>query len=191
MSMADLSSSWMPSSKGIVGGIQGMGGAVQDLFSFEGNQASSANDLLAASNDTLAASSYTKAAGLAGDNLTIEEQSVAIKEMQADREIYKNESAQRATTAANGFQESGSAAAILADSASQGALQKSLIQQQGDIALNATKQQILALNTQSQEATNQATMQTNAANAADTAGIGNLIGGAFKAVSSIASLALL
>ena len=67
---------------------------------------------------------------------------------------------------------------------------KQLIQQQGDITANATQEQILALNTQSQEASNQATMQTNAGNAAGSAATGALVGGAFKAVAGIASIAL-
>jgi hypothetical protein len=192
MSMADTSSNLFNfSSKGIVGGINGIGGAVQDLFNYEGTKYSAESDRLAAGADRLAASSYTQAAGIAGENLTLEEQSVAIKETQADREIYQNDSSQRATAAANGFQEAGSAAAILADSANQGQLQKTLIQQQGDIVENATRQQILSLNTQAQEANTQALMQDNAANAAGEAGTGALIGGAFKAISGIASLALL
>ena len=195
MSMADGGSATASlfggiTSKGLATGIGDLGGAVGSLFTAAGDQASQQNDYLAAENDTLAASSYTQASGIASQNLSLEQQSTAIKETQADREIFQNESSQQATAAGNGFQEAGSAAAILADSANQGALQKQLIQQQGDITANATQEQLLALNTQSQEASNQATMQTNAGNAAGSAATGALVGGAFKAVAGIASIAL-
>ena len=164
------------SSKGITTGIGNLGGAVSDLFAYEGTQATEASD-------KLAASSYTAAAGIATDNLSIEQQSVAIKQQQADRAIFQNESSQQATAAANGFEEAGSAASILADSANQGSLQKSLIDQQGQITENATKIQINTLDTQAAQA-------TAAANAAGTAGIGDLVGGAFKTIAGVASLAL-
>ena len=177
MSMADSSGGWSPSSKGITSGIGDLGGAVSDIFSYEGSQASAASD-------RIAAAGYRKASGIATDNLAIEEQSVAIKQQQADRAIYQNESAQKATAAANGFEEAGSAASILADSANQGHIQKTLIDEQGQITENATKIQVASLDTQAQQA-------DAAAAAADTAGIGHLVGGAFKAVAGIASLAFL
>ena len=165
------------SSKGLTTGIGDLGGAATDLFAFEGTQ-------ISAENDRLSATAYREAASLATENLGIEEKSVAIKQTQADRSIYQNESSQKATAAANGFQEAGSAASILADSANQGRLQKTLIDEQGTITENATRAQISSLNAQAQEA-------DNAASGSGIAGIGDLIGGAFKAVSSIASLALL
>ena len=163
-----------PTSKGIGGAIGDIGGAVTDLFAAGGQQASAASD-------RISASSYRQAADIAGQNLDIEKQSVAIKQLQADREIYLNESAQKAAAAGNGFQEAGSAVAILADSANQGALQKRLIDQQGQITENATQMQINSLNTQ-------ATLADNAANAADNAAFGDTLGGALKIASSIGKL---
>lgn len=157
-------------------GITDLGGAVGDIFSYLGTQTSAENDRLAASN-------YRQAAQISTQNLGIEEQSVAIKQQQADRKIYQSESSQQAAAASNGFEEAGSAASILADSANQGHLQKTLIDEQGQITENATKIQIASLNTQAEEA-------DNAASGAGIAGLGNLVGGAFKAIGGINALAL-
>lgn len=102
------------------------GGAVSDLF---GGLA----DLSKASGSEAEAKQYDLAAALARQNEQFSKTSTEIKEMQQSRQIYQGISGTEAAVAGAGFAASGSALDILRDSASQGALTKAVIGQQGKI----------------------------------------------------------
>lgn len=100
------------------------GSAVTDLFGGIGL-------LHKAKGSKLQAAAYDKAAELALLNKKIESSSTEIKEAQASRDIYKQTGGQQADIAAAGFAATGSALDIMRESASQGALTKAVISQQG------------------------------------------------------------
>lgn len=107
--------------------------AVGDMFAGLGD---GIGDLFSASGDKKAAKGYYAAAGYAQKNAGIVEQSTAIQEVQASREIYRTMSGQQADIGGAGLANSGSALDIVRASAEQGALTKQLINYQGQITEN-------------------------------------------------------
>lgn len=100
------------------------GSAVSDLFGGIGL-------LYKAKGSRLEAQQYDKAAELALLNKQFAHNSTEIKEAQTQRDIFKQTGETEATVGAAGFEASGSALDILRESASQGALTKAVIGQQG------------------------------------------------------------
>lgn len=105
-----------------------LAGAVGDILQ---GQATAKGLRLKAQGDLTEAQNYDLAASLAGENAEFTKQSTAIKETQAQREIYLGLGKTESDVAGAGFQMSGSALDILRMGASQGALTKQVIGQQG------------------------------------------------------------
>lgn len=131
------------------------GGAVSDLFGAEGSQQ--------------AGSAYGTAATIAENNAALTLRSTAIQEQQASQQIFKAQGTEEADTSAAGFNaSSGSAGDLLRASASQAALSKQLIQNQGEVTATGYTQQAAAYKGQEQAAQVQSGGQ----------GIGGIIGAA-------------
>lgn len=188
------------------------GGVVSDIFAGIGDfqsgslkakglnlQASGLR--IKAQGDLAEASEYDLAGNLAKQNEAFTEQSTAIKKMQQDRANTMALGGERADIAGAGFSESGSALDILRDSASQGALTKAVLGQQGLITEAGYQEQADSFSVMSGAARTAAAGEFSIADqtdqlakdtqsASDTAGIGSFISGAIKGVGAIASIAL-
>lgn len=81
--------------------------------------------------DIAEAESYDLAAGLARQNEQFTRTSTEIKQTQLDRDLFKATGQTQADVAGAGFANKGSALDILRESASQGALQRAVLGQQG------------------------------------------------------------
>jgi hypothetical protein len=141
-------------------GVNSFGAAVGDLFAAEGLEAS--------------AEGYRQAAAFSRTNLGFTEESIRIKKLMADREIYKALGGQENDIATSGLAASGSALDIMRDSAQQGELTRQMLDLQGKIQVTTLKQQIAAYETQ--------------ANAAEDAAEGKLWSAGINAVSAVVSL---
>lgn len=179
-----------------------IGGAVSDLFSASAHKTKadmyrieSEADLLKGRGAELEGQSYTRAHELALTNKAYTEQSTAIQEAQASRDITRSLGTTRASIGASGLQESGSALDVLADSARQGELHKQVVQQQGliteegfqesaDVYENMTKAAGIAVEG-AQLASKEHLM---AADAEETAATGAYIGAGIKGLTAVASL---
>lgn len=135
----------------------GIGGAVSGLFGAAG--------------DFAEAKSYTKAADLAAQNATISLESANIQRTQAQRQIFKTLGAQKAGVAGAGLAESGSALNLLQSSASQGALTKQLITNQGNITAQGFEQESAAYQ--------------GMASATQSAGVGGIFGSVLKGIGAV------
>jgi hypothetical protein len=102
-------------------------GAVQDLFNAKGAR--------------LSAEAYRDAANISETSANIERESTGIQVLQQQRELYKTLGKQQAGVAGAGFEESGTAIDLLRDSASQGAIQKAVLETQGAINVDSYEQQ--------------------------------------------------
>jgi hypothetical protein len=101
-----------------------LGTAVSDIFAAKGDE-------LKAEGARFEQSSYLSAADLARQNEQFTEMSTAIKQSQADRNLYQALGTTKADVAGAGFAASGSALDILRESASQGAMTKAVLGEQG------------------------------------------------------------
>ena len=140
-----------------------LGGAVSDFYGAQADKSRASGDLLEAQN-------YGLAAGFADQNAIFTQWSTAIKGAQQDREVYMNLSQQGADVGGSGLSQSGSALDVLRDSASQGALQRAVLGEQG------------------QSYTNMQLAATQAASAENKAATGAYISGGIKAAAGIATL---
>lgn len=123
---------------GSAGAFKDIGGAVSDLFAGDANAEAAR---FRAKGSEFEKENYGLAAGLADLNAQYTENATAIKQMQAERNLTMNLGETRADVAASGFAASGSALDILRDSASQGALQRQVIGEQGLITEAGYKEQ--------------------------------------------------
>ena len=105
----------------------------------------------------------------------------AIQGMQAERQMYSSMSQTRADIAGGGFAASGSGLDILAQSASQGALQQAVIQRQGLITEQGYEEQ-------AQSYRNMEAAADMAASAEKKAAVGAEWGAGFKFAAAVASL---
>lgn len=112
---------------GFASGLVDTGSAVSALFGAKGARA--------------AAKSYGTAQSIAEQNAALEEQATKIKEIQLSRGIFKTIGLQKAQIGGAGFAASGSALDLLRSSASEGALSKALVQEQGAITANSYREQ--------------------------------------------------
>lgn len=101
-----------------------LGTAVSDIFAAQG-------DLLKAKGSEFEQQAYLGAAGLADQNAQFTAMSTAIKELQADRNLYQALGTTRADVAGAGLAQSGSALDILREGAAQGAMVKAVLGEQG------------------------------------------------------------
>lgn len=123
----------------------GIAGAVQDLFTADALRTK-------AKGSRIEAQTYDLAGNLARQNKQFSETSTAIKEMQTQRSINLTLGQQAADVATSGFEASGSALDLLRDSASQGALTKAVVQQQGLIEQEGYEEQAKSYELMSQAA---------------------------------------
>ena len=130
-----------------------LGGAVTDIFGALGQET--------------AASAYTKAAAISTSNAAITASSGAITQEQENRLIMQTIGAEKASTAASGFEtNSGGALDLMRSSVQQGALAKQLIANQSLITQQGFQQQ--------------AASETAQASQSKSAGTGGFLGGAIK-----------
>lgn len=108
------------------GTVANIGGAVSDLFSAGAFKTKAAGS-------HIEGEEYGAAATLARQNEQFEKTSTDIKEMQSQRDAFRQIGSQEAGIAAGGGAFSGSSLDILRDSASQAALTKAVLGQQGAI----------------------------------------------------------
>jgi hypothetical protein len=187
-----------------------IGGAVSDLFAgfsattqaglkAEGLNISAQGTRLKAQGDLAQASEYDLAGNLATANEQYTETSTAIKEMQQQRSNTLQIGTQQADIAGAGFANSGSALDILADSASQGALAKAVLGQQGLITEAGYTEQANSFATMAAAARTDAAGQDTIANETDQlaqqtiaagqqSATGDFIGGAIKGIAAVASV---
>jgi hypothetical protein len=110
------------------------GSAISDLFAASGDRSKAAGDIFEAQN-------YDRAAQFADQEAFFTKESTAIQSMQSERQMYSSMSQTKADIAGGGFAASGSGLDILAQSASQGALQLAVIQRQGLITEQGYEEQ--------------------------------------------------
>jgi hypothetical protein len=156
------------------GTIQGISGAVEDIFSAKGLRAK-------AEGNRIESQQYDLAAGFSRQNKQFAETSTAIKAMQAQRGVYLTLGQQAADVAASGFESAGSALDLLRDSAAQGALHKAILSQQGLIEEAGYEQQA-----KSYELMSSASLK--AAQANEEAAEGKTWTAAIKGVTAVTSL---
>ena len=159
-----------------------IGGAVNDLFSAESN-AESLN--IKAQGDLAEAQTYGLAEGLANQNAQFTANSTAIQQMQADRALTMSLGSTKADVASSGFAESGSALDILRDSAQQGALQRQVLTQQGQITEAGYEEQAKSYGIMQSAATTAAGEEEQLAGEAKTAGT---VGAVLKGAAAVASI---
>lgn len=152
-------------------------------------------DLLKGKGAQLEGESYDRAKELALVNKQFAAESTAIQGVQADRAITLSLGGTRAGIGAAGMLESGSAMDVLADSASQGALHKQLLEKQGLITGEGYQEQadvygkmVEASGVAVEAAKLASEGHLKAAEAEETAATGHYIGAGIKAVFGIASL---
>lgn len=152
----------------------GVGGAVQDLFAADALRTR-------ATGQRIEAQEYDLARTLALQNEQFAKTSTAIKEFQTTRNIETVLGQQRADVAGSGFAASGSALDIMRDSASQGALTKAVVGQQGLIEEAGYREQADSFALMSQASRLSADASEHAATGATWSSI-------FKGVGAVASL---
>jgi hypothetical protein len=168
-------------------GALGFGGTLSDAtFSDVGTGVSDIfggfADQTKAQGDRLEASNYRLAAQFADQNAVYTQWSTDIKEAQQTREITKSMGQTAADVAGAGFAAAGSALDILRESASQGALTKAVLNEQGLITQAGYKEQAASYNNMAQAA-------DMAAHAEEQAATGSFIAGGIKTAAAIATLA--
>src|ERR1700686_3217092 len=131
------------------------GAAASDLFSADALRSKSSADLASAAaarvggqadriksqGDLVEGAAYGEAGALAHLNAQYTAQSTASQPAQAARALFGTMGAIRSDVASSGFGEGGSAGDILRDSASQGALSRAVLNQQGVITEAGYKEQ--------------------------------------------------
>jgi hypothetical protein len=217
-----------------------IGGAVSDLFAGFGASAKGALDASGlritaqgtrisaastrisadslrtqASGNLAEASSYDQASALATANEQYTEQSTRVQEAQQARQVTQTIGGQQASVAGAGFASSGSALDIMRDSASQGALARGVLGQQGAITeagyteqansyttlanagrATAASEMDMATQTdavagqQDQLAASQDQLAVQTQQAANKAASGDFISSALKGVAAVASVVL-
>lgn len=194
-------------------GFSNAAGAVNDLFAgvgdfLQGNLKGKGLNLQAsgirikAQGDLAEATEYDLAGGLAKQNIAFTQQSQAVKQMQLNRQIESSLGGTSADVAGAGLAASGSALSILRDSASQGALTKQVLGQQGLITEAGFQEQADSYKVMSDAARSAAAQEFSIADqtdqlandtksAANVAGIGSFASSAIKGFASIAAFALL
>lgn len=144
-----------------------LGAATKDLYDAKGIATADQYD---AQGNLIAAQGYNEAASIAGGNVGLEEQSVALQQTQAARAAYQTIGAETAGVAGAGLQQSGSAMDLLRSSVSQANLTQKTIALQGQINENAYSQQQQAFLAEAGVAQNAAQGETQGAQIAEQGG---------------------
>lgn len=145
-----------------------IGGAVQDLMGSKSHR-------LRAKGQRLEAQAYDESAGLAEKNKLFSKVSTDIKMAQQEREFLKTYGGAQADVAAAGFSESGSALDLLRESASQGALAKSVLSQQGLMEEESYAVQAKSFRLMAEASRMSAEASENAAKSSEFGGIVKLV----------------
>ena len=197
-----LSSSTFSAAGGAVDSIfAGIGDLAQGKLKAKGLNLQASGLRIKAQGDLAEAGEYDLAGNLALKNKAFTEQSQQIKQMQLDRQIETSQGETEAGVAGAGFAKSGSALDLLRDSASQGALTKAVLGQQGLITEAGFQEQSESYNLMSSAARSAASQEFGIADqtdqlakdtesAANTAAAGSFISGAIKGVAAVASIGL-
>jgi hypothetical protein len=161
------------------GGLSGstfsdIGGGISDLFAIGADKAKAQGDRFEAAN-------YDLASKYALQEEAFTKESTAIQGMQAERQMYGSMSQTKADIAGGGFAASGSGLDILAQSASQGALQQAVIQRQGLITEQGYQEQ-------AQSYQNMEAAANMAAGAEDKAAVGAQWSAGFKFAAAVGTL---
>lgn len=151
------------------------GAAVSDIFAGFGDQSKAQGDYAERDN-------YNLASQYASNESTYTQWSTNIKQAQETRDITKSLGQTTADVAGAGFASSGSALDLLRDSASQGALAKATLGQQGLITEAGYQEQATSY-------ANMANAAQMAGDAEKTAATGAFVAGGIQAVASVATLA--
>jgi hypothetical protein len=151
-----------------------IGGGISDLFQVSADRSKAQGDYFEAQN-------YDLAAKYADQEAAFTAESTAIQRMQAERQTYQSTSQTRADIAGGGFAASGSGLDILAQSASQGALQQAVIQRQGLITEKGYEEQ-------AESYRNMESAADMAASAEKKAAVGAEWGAGFKFAAAIGTL---
>lgn len=162
--------------------INDFAGSISDLL---GGSATAAGLRLKSHGDLAEADNYDLAATLAKQNEEFTKQSTAIKDVQAQRQIYLGLGDTSASVAGSGFGEGGSALDIMRQGAQQGALTKQVIGQQGLITEAGYDEQQKAYKNMAEAARYAAAQEDEMASTASRNG---WITGGIKAAAGIASL---
>lgn len=214
-SVSDLFAGFAASAKGSLQ-AQGLDITAEGTdISAESSQISAESLRTKAAGDIAESNNYDIAANLAGANEAFTEQSTRVQEAQQARQVTQAIGGQEAGTAAAGFSSSGSAGDLIRMSASQGALARGVLAQQGTITEAGYTEQQQSFETMA--ATGRATaaseldianqtdtiagQQTNIANqqrqlavatqnAANNQATGDFISSAIKGIAAVASVAL-
>lgn len=151
-----------------------IGGGISDLFAVGADRSKAKGDLIEAQN-------YDLAAKYADQEAAYTKESTAIQGMQAERQSYQSMSQTKADIGGAGFAASGSGLDILAQSASQGAMQQAVIARQGLITEQGYQEQ-------AQSYLNMESAAEMAAGEEKKAAVGAEWGAAFKFVGAIGTL---
>ena len=107
-----------------------LSGAISDLLGFEADaaqyKAAAEGSRLDAEGAALEADAYRIAGGIAGENQRVEAMSESVRQIQIQKQVDQTIGAQKARTAANGFQLSGSSLDIMASSTREGLLSQQI-----------------------------------------------------------------
>ncbi len=172
------------------------GSAVNDLFSSQANatglRIKSQGIRLQAEGNRVEAGNYDLASTLAKQNEQFTEQSTAVKQLQADRQIELGIGQETADIAGAGFGKSGTALDLLRSSAQQGALQKAVLGQQGLITEAGYQEQAQSFTNMAGYARYAAGQEDSIASQtdrlADTTARNGLISAGIKGIAAAATL---
>jgi hypothetical protein len=144
----------------------------------QGTRLSAEGLRIKAGGDLAESGNYDIAATLATENEAYTEQSTRIQQTQLDRQVTQTIGGQQASVAAAGFTSGGSAGDIMRDSASQGALAKGVLAQQGVITEAGFDEQAKSFTTMANAG------RTTAAGEMDIAGKTDTIAGQQDAIAA-------
>lgn len=184
-------------------------------ISAQSTQLSADSLRIKAQGDLAESSEYDQAAVLAGQNEAYTEQSTRVQDLQQQRQITQTIGSQQAGVAGAGFSSGGTALNLMRDSATQGALARGVLQQQGVITEAGYTEQQQSYETmsaagkataaaemadadktdtiageQDQLANQQDQLATATQNAANNSATGDFISAAIKGVAAVASVVL-
>jgi hypothetical protein len=165
-----------------------IGGAVSDLFAADADQTKAQADQIKAQGDALEAENYGQAADFATQNIGFTQTATEIKEAQQQRQVTQALGSQQADVAGAGFASSGSALDLLRDSASQGALSKAVLQQQGLITEAGHQEEAMSYTNMSKAADFAVQGDELAAQAEQQQAQGAEIAGVMKGVAAVFSV---
>jgi hypothetical protein len=184
------------------------------LITAQGTQINAEALRTKAAGDTAESENYDLAAALATANEAYTAQSTRIQQSQTDRQITQTIGTQQAGVAGSGFSSGGSAGDLLRDSASQGALAKGVLANQGLITEAGFNEQATSYTTLATTGRATAAAEMDMANQTDTiageqkqlaagqqqlaaatqaagssAATGDFLAGAVKGIAALATLA--